>query len=131
MTDVDALIVDLDGVIRHWNLDDFEALATSSGVSRADLGAIAFERALIADAMTGVLTAEAWAQEIGRRAAETHGCDADTIAGGFAALGWTVDQHAVALLRDVRGAGEAKLALFSNASTKLEADLASCALDVE
>ena len=33
-------------------------------------------------------------------------------------------------MREVRAAGKAKVALFSNASTRLEADLETCGLDV-
>jgi putative hydrolase of the HAD superfamily len=81
--------------------------------------------------MTGAVVFEDWADEIGRRAGALYGCDAAAVTAGFAALGWTVDQEVVDLMREVRTTGRVKVALFSNASTRLEADLASCALDGE
>lgn len=131
MPDVDALIIDLDGVIRHWHDHEFTALAESVGLSREDLGDIAFEPELLTAGMTGAVVFEDWADEIGRRAGALHGCDAAAVTAGFAALGWTIDQEVVDLIREVRTAGRVKVALFSNASTRLEADLESCALDRE
>jgi putative hydrolase of the HAD superfamily len=131
MADIDALIVDMDGVIRHWHDHEFAALAESVGVSRDDLGDIAFESELLAASMTGAVVFEDWADEIGRRAGALHGCDAAAVTAGFAALGWTIDQEVVDLIREVRSAGRVKVALFSNASTRLEADLESCALDAD
>ena len=125
MTDVAALIVDLDGVIRHWNNHEFEALAVTAELSLDELADIAFEPELLAAAMTGVVVFEDWADEIGRRASALYGSDSASLAAGWAALGWTIDQLVVELLREVRAAGRAQLALFSNASTRLEADLES------
>ncbi|MEY2448309.1 MAG: putative hydrolase of the superfamily [Acidimicrobiaceae bacterium] len=131
MSDIDALIVDLDGVIRHWHGHELTALAESVGLTRDDLGEIAFEPELLAAAMTGAVVFEDWADEIGRRAGALHGCDAATITAGWAALGWTLDHEVLDLLREVRAAARAKVALFSNASTRLEADLESCSIDTE
>ena len=129
--DVDALIVDLDGVIRHWHGDEFTALAESVGLSREDLGEIAFEPELLAAGMTGKVVFEDWADEIGRRASALHGCDPAAVTAGFAALGWTIDHEVLDLIREVRSAGRVKVALFSNASTRLETDLESCGIDGE
>jgi len=131
MPDVDALIVDLDGVIRHWHNDEFVALAESVGLSNEELADIAFEPELLAAGMTGAVVFEDWADEIGRRAGALYGCDPAAVTAGFTALGWTIDQEVVELIREVRAAGRVQVALFSNASTRLEADLESCALDGE
>ncbi len=128
---VDALIVDLDGVIRHWDMTHFEETALALRLTREEFGAIAFAKELLDAGMVGTISFEEWAEEIGRRAAAQHGCDPADVARGFSVLRWSVDWDVVALLREVRAKGAAKLALFSNASTKLEADLASVALDVE
>lgn len=128
---ITTLIVDLDGVIRHWHDHEFVALAESVGLSREDLGDIAFEPELLAAGMTGAVVFEDWADEIGRRANALYGCDAAAVTAGFAALGWSVDQEVVDLLREVRAAGPVMVALFSNASTRLEADLESCGLHGE
>jgi putative hydrolase of the HAD superfamily len=125
------LIVDLDGVIRHWHGHEFTALAESVGLTGEELGDIVFEPELLAAAMTGVVVSEDWADEIGRRAGALYGCDPATVTAGFTALGWTVDLEVVELIREVRAAGRAKVALFSNASTRLEVDLESVDLHIE
>jgi putative hydrolase of the HAD superfamily len=131
MADIRGLIVDLDGVIRHWDGAHFAMTVASFGLEMEDFAAIAFERELLTAAMTGALTAEDWAEEIGRRTAALHDADAAAVAAGFAALSWSIDEEAVALVREVRAAGRASVALFSNASTRLEADLESCQIDGE
>jgi putative hydrolase of the HAD superfamily len=129
MPDVDVLILDLDGVIRHWHGHEFTALAESVGLSREDLGQIAFEPELLAAGMTGRLEYEDWADEIGRRAGALHDCDPAAVTAGFMALGWTIDEDMLELVLSVREAGRVKVALFSNASTRLELDLESCGID--
>ena len=131
MTEIAALIVDLDGVIRHWHGHEFIALAESAGLSVEDLGDIAFEPELLTAAMSGTVVFEDWADEIGRRAGALYGCDPAVLTAGWAALGWTIDHDVVDLIREVRAAGRVKVALFSNASTRLEADLESCGIDGE
>jgi putative hydrolase of the HAD superfamily len=129
--EIDALIVDLDGVIRHWDNDHFVATAESFGLRVEELAAIAFEKELIDAGMTGALTFEDWADEIGRRIEREHGCDAVAVTQAFKDLRWSVDDGVVELLREVRRTGRVKLALFSNASTRLEEDLASRDLHLE
>ena len=131
MTEYEALIVDLDGVIRHWDMPHFEQTAASFGLRPDELAAIAFEKELLDAGMTGTLTFEDWADEIGRRIERAHGCDATAVTRAFKDLRWSIDEEVVELLREVRSTGRVKLALFSNASTRLEEDLASCDLHVE
>ena len=131
MDPVDALIVDLDGVIRHWDDAHFVETAKSFGLQAEEMAAIAFQKELLDAGMTGALSFEDWADEIGRRIADAHGCDAAAVTAAFKDLRWSVDDDVVALLREVRASGRAKLALFSNASTRLEEDLASRDLHVE
>jgi putative hydrolase of the HAD superfamily len=125
---IDALILDMDGVIRHWNRAHFVETAASFGLTPEDFAAAAFEHELLASAMTGAVTAEGWGEEIGRRVGERHGCEPEAIAAAFLALEWSIDHDVVSLVREVRTSGRAHVALFSNASTRLEADLESSGL---
>ena len=131
MRDIQALIVDLDGVIRHWDTEHFVETAESFGLRAEELAAIAFEKELLDAGMTGTLSFEDWADLIGHRIAAQHGCDAAAVTQAFKDLRWSVDDEVVALLREVRAASPVKLALFSNASTRLEEDLASRDLHLE
>jgi len=128
---IEALIVDLDGVIRHWDMPHFEQTAASFGLRSEELAAIAFQKELLDAGMTGDLTFEDWADEIGRRIEQAHGCDAAAVTQAFKDLRWSIDDEVVDLLREVRANGRVKLALFSNASTRLEEDLASRDLHLE
>jgi putative hydrolase of the HAD superfamily len=122
---VTVLLLDCDGVIRHWDVAQFEALAESAGIDALRLAEIAFGDELLAAAMTGAITGEVWADEIGGRAGAAHGCDALEVAAGFLRLGWTIDDAVLAIARQVRAAGN-RVAILSNATTRLEADLLSC-----
>jgi putative hydrolase of the HAD superfamily len=127
---IDCLVLDMDGVVRHWDRDHFAESAAKLGMSADELAAIAFEEELLGAAMIGSITAEVWSEEIGRRAAERHGSPADVAASAFLGLGWWLDDAVVSLIQAVRRHGT-KVVLFSNASTQLETDLASCGLDAE
>jgi putative hydrolase of the HAD superfamily len=127
---IDCLVLDMDGVVRHWDRDHFAESAATLGMSADELAAIAFEEELLGAAMIGSITAEAWSEEIGRRAGERHGCPPDLAASAFLGLGWWLDDAVVSLIQAVRRRGT-KVVLFSNASTQLESDLSSCGLDAE
>jgi putative hydrolase of the HAD superfamily len=126
---IDTLIIDLDGVVRHWDPAHFASTVESFGMTRAQFAAEAFEAALYQQAMTGAITAEEWDAEIGRRVNERYGCNPNAVAAAFATMVWSIDDQVLALVQRVREAGKAKVALFSNASTRLEADLESCGAD--
>ena len=118
-----VLLLDCDGVIRHWDRSQFAALAERAGCDAATLAAIAFDPELMGSAMIGSVTAEGWADGIGRRAGEAHGSDPALIAEGFLALGWSIDDAVLAIAGRVRQGGN-RVAILSNASTRLEHDLA-------
>jgi putative hydrolase of the HAD superfamily len=125
-----TLLLDCDGVIRHWDQDQFAALAGFAGCSARDLAAIAFEEELLRRAMVGEVTAEGWADEIGRRAAAAHGCDAVVVASRFGELGWQIDEAVLGAARRVREAGN-RVGILSNASTRLEDDLLAAGVSAE
>ncbi|NUT46661.1 MAG: HAD-IA family hydrolase, partial [Saccharothrix sp.] len=96
------LLLDLDGVVRR-----FPPLP-------AEIAEIAFEPTLLLRAVTGEITDEQWRQEVGQ---------------GWAATTGEVIPEALALVRAARK--QCFVALLSNATTRLEADLAELGLDVE
>jgi HAD superfamily hydrolase (TIGR01509 family) len=96
------LLLDLDGVLRR-----LPPLA-------AEIAEIAFEPSLLRRAVTGEITDEQWRHEVGQDWAATPG---------------EVITDALALIRAARR--QCFVALLSNATTRLEADLAELGLDVE
>lgn len=125
-----ALVVDLDGVLRH-----FDPAATALAESRAALPAgvlqsFAFAPVLLEPALTGAVTDQEWryrvAQELAALFGEAAAADAVT---DWAAQRGAIDAEVADL---VNRAGHAvPVVLFTNATTRLEADLTAAGLDGE
>lgn len=123
-----ALVVDCDGVVRHWDAASTRELEASLGVPPGALEEVALEPSLLREVTTGAIGAEAWAAEVGRRLAERHGADPDAVTEAWLHTRWTIDQEVVDLVRAVAAAG-VRTACFSNATDRLEADLAASGVD--
>lgn len=120
---VEVVVFDMDGVIRHWTAQAIEAFQDAYDLPPGAVGSIAFAEPLYSDAMCGRLTAEEWAAEIGRRLADAHdGVDAEAGRQMWLATEWRVDDDVVAIVQSLRDAGQ-RVAVFSNATTKLEIDM--------
>ncbi|HEY8547512.1 MAG TPA: transcription antitermination factor NusB [Acidimicrobiales bacterium] len=120
---VDAVIIDLDGVIRHWDNEAMPALERELGLPAGAITGAAFDPVRLDRAMRGVLTAEEWYAEIGATVAEAHGVDAERIATAFSEIGWSIDESVVDLVAEVRRLAQVPVVLLSNASTRLLDDL--------
>jgi putative hydrolase of the HAD superfamily len=118
---VDGLVVDLDGVIRHWDPAHIPAVEERLGLPSGSLGPVAFAEDRLDRAMDGRLPFEAWCAEIGDELASGHGADAGAVAEAWAEAGWDIDLEMVDLVAEVRRV--VPVALLSNASTRLAADL--------
>jgi putative hydrolase of the HAD superfamily len=123
----DALVIDLDGVIRLWGPNDVPATERDLGLAPGAIASVAFAPDRIERAMTGALGFEDWCAEIGAGVAARHPVDAATVAKAFASTDWSIDPQVLALVDAVRV--EASVALLSNASTRLLADLRSSGID--
>lgn len=120
MTRFAWLVLDCDGVVRHWDEDQLDAMARRHGLDAGAVAQVAFGPELLDAAMCGRLSAEEWALEIAGRTGVAQ------VAEDFLAQGWSIDQRVLSIVDDVRRAGLVRVAVFSNASTRLEDDLASC-----
>jgi len=119
-----VLVLDCDGVVRHWDVEGMTVAEEALGLPARAVIEVALEPELLLRASTGGLTAEAWFEEIGRLVSERHGVDADAVRDVWEAASWSIDQDVVGLVRHVRDAG-GRTACFTNATTRLEDDLAS------
>lgn len=123
---VDTVVFDLDGVIRHWLPDHLAEAEERLGLDPGIISAVAFAEPTYHEAMIGTHSAEEWAVLIGAAVAEQ--CppdvdvDADAIAAVWLGTRWRVDDAVIGVARALRAAGTT-VALFSNATTKLEEDL--------
>jgi putative hydrolase of the HAD superfamily len=118
---VDGVLIDLDGVIRHWDATHIPSVEERLGLPAGALAAVAFDADRLARAMDGRLPFEGWCEEIGREVAGAHGVDAGTVAEAWAEAGWDIDLEMVDLVAEVRRS--VPVALLSNASTRLLPDL--------
>ncbi|MGH9275958.1 MAG: transcription antitermination factor NusB [Acidimicrobiales bacterium] len=123
---VDGLIIDLDGVIRHWDPAYGPEADRRLGIPEGTLMAVALEDDRLARVMDGRLPFEAWCAEVGTEIASGHGADATAAADALAAATWHVDLAVLELVDAVRKV--VPVALLSNASTHLHIDLELCGI---
>lgn len=120
---VDTVVFDMDGVIRHWQSDHLAEAEDRLGLDAGSIARAAFTEPLFRDAMVGTHSVEEWAARIGSAVAETApDVDAAAVAQVWTESTWRTDDAVLDIVEGLRSAGTTT-ALFSNASTKLEADL--------
>lgn len=119
---IKALLIDLDGVIRHWPSDDPEFL-NRFGVSLAEVKKTAFSEALLIPAITGQITDEEWREKIVLQLLIA-GIDkaADAVSAWSEGAG-EVDHRMIGRVQSLRQ--KLKVVLVTNATTRLERDLAA------
>ena len=118
---VDGLIIDLDGVIRHWDAAHVPEAERRLGLPEGELAAAAFEPDRLGRAMDGRLSAADWCDEIGADLAARFGVDAAAAAAAWSESGWDIDLSVIDMVIGVRT--RVPVALLSNATTRLLEDL--------
>lgn len=124
--EVDGLIIDLDGVIRHWDPAYGPGVDARLGIPAGTLNEVALEHDRLARVVDGRLPFEGWCEEIGAEIAERHGVDAAAAADAWATSTWQIDLDMIELVTAVREV--VPVALLSNASTHLQIDLELCGI---
>jgi putative hydrolase of the HAD superfamily len=127
-TGVEAVLCDLDGVLRLWDPEIVARAERRYGVPEGTLAATAFAPELLQPALTGAVSDDEWRRNIAVALLPEHGIDvvADLVADWSEPFG-SVDPDVRALLAEVRASG-VRVAIASNATTRLEADLAALGL---
>ncbi len=123
---VEALVIDLDGVIRHWDPAYGPEAEARLGLPDGALTAAGLEPSRLDRVHDGRLSFEAWCAEIGATLAADHDVDPQDVADAWATATWRVDLDVVDLVQAVRET--VPVALLSNASSHLELDLDLCGL---
>lgn len=118
---VAGLVIDLDGVIRHWDPSHYSEAEEHLGLPEGTITAAAFAGERLERAMDGRTSFTEWCREIGDDVAGAHGVEAALIAETWAEAGWTIDLSVIDLVAAVRR--RVPVALLSNASTNLITDL--------
>ncbi|MFD9499973.1 HAD family hydrolase [Streptomyces sp. NPDC060035] len=124
----DAVLCDLDGVLRLWDPDGMSGLDREYGVPAGTLAAAAFRPERLVPAVTGVVTDEEWRSAVAEDLAEVCGSAerAKALSAAWGVLIGQVDGDVLALLAAARQ--RVPVVLVSNATTRLEADLAQLKL---
>jgi putative hydrolase of the HAD superfamily len=126
---VDAVVFDLDGVIRHWNDDELDLIEAACGLPPRTILDVAFDAELGADAMTGRRNYRDWMDEIRSRVIAEHGDRAIEALDAWERNVGLVDPDAVELVRRARS--WCTVALLSNGTTRLRRDLHVLGIDEE
>ncbi|MGA4851254.1 HAD family hydrolase [Streptomyces sp. G5(2025)] len=120
----DAVLSDLDGVIRFYDMEQLEQLEAESGLPRGSTAEIAFAPETDLPLMRGEITKEQWIDSIARGLADRVPWDRGRVLGTtLAETKFRADDAVVGLLRQVRAAGLPVL-LVTNATPWLADDLA-------
>jgi putative hydrolase of the HAD superfamily len=124
----DAVLCDIDGVLRLWDPDAMPGLDRAYGLAPGTLASAAFAPERLRLAVTGVLTDEAWRRSVAEALTDACGSAerARTMTTEWTALAGRVNDEILTLLTDVRR--HAPVVLVSNATNRLEDDLAALGL---
>lgn len=126
---LDAVVFDLDGVIRHWNDDELDRHAAQHGLPPRAVLDVAFSVELGHLAVTGQLPFRHWMDRIRSEVLAIHGGRAEPVLDLWESNIGSVDPAMVDLVRRVRS--QVPVALLSNGTTRLRDDLALLDLDGE
>ncbi|MFN8660990.1 MAG: HAD-IA family hydrolase [Thermomicrobiales bacterium] len=123
-----GLLCDLDGVVRLWPAHIVANAEDAAGLPRGSVHATAFAADLLPLAVTGRISDEVWRAEVTDRLRAAHPeADARGAVAGWSASPGVINQPVLDLLRQRR----VPLALVTNATTRLPADLAALGLASE
>jgi putative hydrolase of the HAD superfamily len=127
---IKALLVDLDGVLRIWDAENETQAERAGGLPAGAIRGAAFARELLEPAILGRVKDEQWRSGIGARLRETHACEcAEQVVSLWSASPGKLDGEVLELLRACRP--RARLALITNATSRLPEDLARLGIQKE
>ena len=111
-----TVLLDLDGVIRHFETDHRAGIEASAGLAPGTLWAAAFEEDLVEQLITGRITRSAWTAAVG-----------EAVGNPDAAVAWlaekgTVDLEMIALIDELRHGG-VTVAILTNGTDTIPAEM--------
>jgi putative hydrolase of the HAD superfamily len=125
----DAVLCDLDGVLRIWDKDEMAVVEAEYDLLPGTVAAVAFDPARLLPAVLGTIGDEEWRTSVAAAFVLSQGIEgaADLVSKWSASIG-RVDTAVLALVDATRRAGVPVL-IATNATTRLESDLAALGLD--
>lgn len=119
-----ALLCDMDGVVRHWDPTLTSSLEKEFGLASGSFAEVAYAPEMLLPAVTGRISDHEWRAAIADALASTCSSRARAVAlvGAWSASRGTIDTELLQVLETART--HTPVALVSNATTRLEDDLA-------
>jgi putative hydrolase of the HAD superfamily len=122
LADIQALLIDLDGVIRIWDPANDKRAEESAGLPAGAIQRAAFASDLLPQAITGRITDDQWRrQAVQRLQAQFPDADVATAVAAWSASAGEIDASALDLVRACRGT--VPVVLITNATSRLPLDL--------
>lgn len=118
---VDALLIDLDGVIRRFDPDHEPMLCRRAGLAPGTITAAAYDPERLAALTTGRITKQEWLTDVG------HAIGALDAALAFGCTPATVDEDVMAIIAEVRSSGR-PVAVLTNGTDEIPAEVAALGL---
>ena len=124
---VRAIIFDLDGVIRHWDPAETRAIEERHGLPEGAILAASFVPDLLHRAVCGLIEDEEWRTATRDALRRDHGPPGDAAVDDWCRLTGRVDPDMLELIAALPPG--VRTGLLTNATTRLESDLALLGLD--
>lgn len=124
----DTILIDFDGVLRHWSGTEVKDAEHRLGLDSGTLFSWAFSHPLLTPAITGVISHEEWIERVEAKLAHLYGDEiASQLTAAWQAASWEIDSD---FLRDLQQlTSTCKLVLVTNATSRLDSDLRKAGLD--
>lgn len=121
--EIKAVLLDLDGVLRHWNNQTLFNVEDTLKLERGFLLKHAFETSLLNRAITGLISHDHWMKEVSDKVTTEIGAtSSEMLMNAWISSEFTLDKELYTALKEKYP--EAKFALLTNATDKLNSDLA-------
>jgi putative hydrolase of the HAD superfamily len=122
-----TILIDFDGVIRHWSSDELELIETKLGLKAGALFSVAFKSEYLVPAITGQVSHEQWLANVEAALAMLYSQEiAEQLVACWRSLKFKIDHD---FLTEIRSrAPSASLVLVTNATSLLPSDLVKAKL---
>ena len=117
-----AVLLDLDGVIRHFDKAHVAGIERRHGLADGSLESFAFATPLITDVTTGRVSRAEWVERIGRHVGSP------AAAAEWGVQPWTVDDDVLALADELRALG-LTTAVLTNGTDTIADEVAASGID--
>ncbi|MDB9526320.1 HAD family hydrolase [Oscillatoria sp. CS-180] len=118
----DTVLIDFDGVLRHWSGTEIKDAETRLGLDNGTLFSWAFSQELLSPAITGAISHEKWSEHVHSKLAHLYGNNiASQLIVAWHTASWKIDFNFLQGLQEL--ASTCRLVLATNATSRLDSDL--------